>query len=656
MRRVVRRRPRRGGVRLRRGSWPGDVRPPTAIPRDCEGLRTGRASGGRGRPRALLAARATGGDGRPAGARPGPRLSGLSHPAGPSPSARDHPAPHRPGRARSAALPADRQDSPVRSAGPRRAGRARGSLPSSRYLGPRLHPTLVPGHGAAQPQRGDAWTMRRPGPGPGSRRAPGTSTSCWPTARSRRPRPPWPALPRPPSVPRPARTMPSSAQLQERHRRFEEAKRVFEQILAADPTRDEARLHLAPHPPLPRAAGRGAEGPGRPPRPEPSARGALPRASLPGPCPRGRRSSRSGGRAVRLGFRPGPRAERGGGAFPPAPDEGRIGRSARRARRRPSRGPGTDPSRSLLGVLLRSDGRGTRSCSNACAGSRLMTTTSRSAAVRAWLKVTALAWTALGLGARVLAQDRPPSAAPPAQSASPTFGAAVELVYVDAFVTRDGRSVTGLAAPNFDLRDEGVAQRVELVAVEDLPLSAFLVFDTSDSVEGPRLSALRAASEAFLAGLRSQDEIGLLSFSHELKLLQPPSRGSGGPARSRPGPACGGRDGPLGCPPRRPDSPAPRPPRARGGVQRRRGQHELPRGEAGEERGRARERGRPCGERGRAPGAGNELTFWRTRTALARARSRARGPADRGGHGRPLLDGRLSGPADRGLRRHRGRA
>ena len=39
----------------------------------------------------------------------------------------------------------------------------------------------------------------------------------------------------------------------------------------------------------------------------------------------------------------------------------------------------------------------------------------------------------------------------------------------------------------------------------------------------------------------------------------------------------------------------------------------------------------------------------------ARARSRARGPADRGGHGRPLLDGRLSGPADRGLRRHRGR-
>jgi VWFA-related protein len=97
----------------------------------------------------------------------------------------------------------------------------------------------------------------------------------------------------------------------------------------------------------------------------------------------------------------------------------------------------------------------------------------------------------------------------------------VEAVYVDAFVTRDGRPVTGLRAANFDLRDEGEPRPIELVAVEDLPLSAFLVFDTSGSVEGPRLSALRQAGEAFLAGLRDEDEVGLLSFSHELRLLQP---------------------------------------------------------------------------------------------------------------------------------------
>ncbi len=149
-----------------------------------------------------------------------------------------------------------------------------------------------------------------------------------------------------------------------------------------------------------------------------------------------------------------------------------------------------------------------------------MTTRSRRAWAQARLLCPALCWLVLGVGAGVPAQDPPPTSAP---SVVPTFGAAVELVYVDAFVTREGRPVAGLAASNFDLRDEGASQKVELVAVEDLPLGAFLVFDTSGSVEGPRLSALRAASEAFLAGLRPQDEIGLLSFSHELRLLQPPS-------------------------------------------------------------------------------------------------------------------------------------
>lgn len=110
-----------------------------------------------------------------------------------------------------------------------------------------------------------------------------------------------------------------------------------------------------------------------------------------------------------------------------------------------------------------------------------------------------------------------------AQPPPPTFAAGVESVYVDVFVTHEGRPVTGLAASHFRLEDEGTPRPVELVGVEQLPVTALLVFDVSGSVEGPRLAALRAAGEAFLAGLRPEDEIGLVAFSHEIAILARPS-------------------------------------------------------------------------------------------------------------------------------------
>lgn len=106
---------------------------------------------------------------------------------------------------------------------------------------------------------------------------------------------------------------------------------------------------------------------------------------------------------------------------------------------------------------------------------------------------------------------------------TPTFAASVESVYVDAFVTRDRQPVLGLGAASFELEDDGERQAVELVAIESLPLTVLLAFDTSGSVEGRKLAALRSASEAFLAGLRPADEIGLLAFSHEVRWLARPS-------------------------------------------------------------------------------------------------------------------------------------
>jgi VWFA-related protein len=64
---------------------------------------------------------------------------------------------------------------------------------------------------------------------------------------------------------------------------------------------------------------------------------------------------------------------------------------------------------------------------------------------------------------------------------------------------------------------------VELVSAETRPLLAILVFDTSSSMEGERLEALRAAGAAFLDGLRPGDRAGLVTFSEEIAWRADPS-------------------------------------------------------------------------------------------------------------------------------------
>ena len=104
------------------------------------------------------------------------------------------------------------------------------------------------------------------------------------------------------------------------------------------------------------------------------------------------------------------------------------------------------------------------------------------------------------------------SSAPAAAQAPPVFGARVESVFVDVFVTQAGRSLLGLDASNFELKEDGVAQDVELVGLDTVPVQALLVFDTSGSVTGERLASLRQAGAAFLDGLRPRDEAGLIGF------------------------------------------------------------------------------------------------------------------------------------------------
>jgi Ca-activated chloride channel homolog len=109
---------------------------------------------------------------------------------------------------------------------------------------------------------------------------------------------------------------------------------------------------------------------------------------------------------------------------------------------------------------------------------------------------------------------------------APTFPAAVESVYVDAFVLRDGQPVSGLAAADFEIVDQGILRRPELVRAPDgagMPLVAVLAFDVSASVSGTKLRALQVAGAAFLSNLADADEASLLTFNEEVAWVVPPT-------------------------------------------------------------------------------------------------------------------------------------
>jgi VWFA-related protein len=95
-----------------------------------------------------------------------------------------------------------------------------------------------------------------------------------------------------------------------------------------------------------------------------------------------------------------------------------------------------------------------------------------------------------------------------------TFKSSVEAVRVDVLVTDRGNPVRGLRAGDFEVRDNGVVQPVNLVSFEETPLNVVMALDLSGSVEGERLRDLRRAGRALMGGLRRDDRAGLLTFSH----------------------------------------------------------------------------------------------------------------------------------------------
>ena len=107
---------------------------------------------------------------------------------------------------------------------------------------------------------------------------------------------------------------------------------------------------------------------------------------------------------------------------------------------------------------------------------------------------------------------------PSAQQA--TFSAKREAVRVDVLVTDRSQVVPGLGAADFEIRDNGVLQTVDLVSFQQIPLNVFLAFDVSASVSGERLTHLQGAGHALLDRLAKDDRSALLTFSHTILLRE----------------------------------------------------------------------------------------------------------------------------------------
>ena len=98
------------------------------------------------------------------------------------------------------------------------------------------------------------------------------------------------------------------------------------------------------------------------------------------------------------------------------------------------------------------------------------------------------------------------------------YRVAVDGVRVDVLVSEGRRSVRGLTAANFELRDRGVVQTIDSVSFEDVPLSLMLLLDTSASVRGTSLTHLKQAASTVIERLLPDDRAALMTFNGVVSL------------------------------------------------------------------------------------------------------------------------------------------
>ena len=126
--------------------------------------------------------------------------------------------------------------------------------------------------------------------------------------------------------------------------------------------------------------------------------------------------------------------------------------------------------------------------------------------------------TLLGAGAALATLMAGPMQ-PLAQQAS--FSARVDNVRVDVEVRRSERLVQGLTAADFDVLDNGVRQKVEIVAPSAFPVSVVLALDGSASLDQKERAHLIRAGTRVIDGLKPGESAALVTFSDRITILSP---------------------------------------------------------------------------------------------------------------------------------------
>jgi VWFA-related protein len=101
----------------------------------------------------------------------------------------------------------------------------------------------------------------------------------------------------------------------------------------------------------------------------------------------------------------------------------------------------------------------------------------------------------------------------------PVFRSAADAVRVDVAVRRGGRPVTNLAASDFTIRDNGVAQPIATLSYDTLPVDVTVLLDVSGSVTGAVLDQLRRGVLDLARTLRPADRLQVWTFDVHVRPL-----------------------------------------------------------------------------------------------------------------------------------------
>ena len=100
----------------------------------------------------------------------------------------------------------------------------------------------------------------------------------------------------------------------------------------------------------------------------------------------------------------------------------------------------------------------------------------------------------------------------------PSFSTRVDNVRVDVEVRRGGQLAAGLTAADFEVLDNGVRQKVEIVSPSAVPVSVVLALDSSASLDARERSRLALASAQVIDELKPGESAALVTFSERIAI------------------------------------------------------------------------------------------------------------------------------------------